>query len=95
MTQFSVDAAQVLAANSNIQSTIGRLRGEIDNLHAQLQGLQNSWQGVAANSFQELVSRWRVTESTVSDQLGQIGQALAHAATQYSDVESANTRLFI
>jgi 6 kDa early secretory antigenic target len=94
MTHFQVDSQQVLAANSAIQSTIGRLRSEIDTLHGQLQGLQASWQGVAANSFQELVTRWRTTESSVQDQLAQIGQALSLAATQYADVEAANLRLF-
>jgi len=94
MTHFQVDSQQVLAANGNIQATIGRLRSEIDTLHGQLQGLQSSWQGVAANSFQELVTRWRTTESSVQEQLGQIGTALSVAANQYAEVEAANMRLF-
>ena len=95
MTHFQVDSQQVLAANATIQSTIGRLKSEIDTLHSQLQGLQSSWQGVAANSFQELVARWRITESSVQDQLAQIGQALSVAATQYAEVEATNLRLFV
>lgn len=94
MTNFQVDSQQVLAANSSIQSTIGRLRTEIDTLHSQLQGLQSSWQGVAASSFQDLVNRWRITESGVQEQLGQIGTALALAANQYAEVEAANMKLF-
>jgi WXG100 family type VII secretion target len=95
MSHFSVDSEQVLAANSNIQSTIERLRSEITALHSQLQGLQNSWQGVAANSFQSLVQRWRVTQTSVESQLAEIGAALALAAQQYSDIEQANVRLFL
>jgi WXG100 family type VII secretion target len=95
MTHFSVDSEQVLAANSTIQATISRLQTEVDNLHANLQGLQNSWQGVAANSFQELVAKWRTTATTVQTQLGEVSTALAFAAKQYSEIEQANVRLFL
>lgn len=95
MTHFSVDSEQVLAANSTIQATITRLQTEVDNLHANLQGLQNSWQGVAANSFQELVGKWRITATTVQQQLGEVSNALSFAAKQYSEIEQANVRLFL
>jgi early secretory antigenic target protein ESAT-6 len=95
MTHFSVDSEQVLAANITIQATISRLQLEVDNLHNNLQGLQSSWQGVAANSFQDLVGRWRITATTVQQQLGEVSTALAFAAKQYSEIEQANVRLFI
>lgn len=95
MSHFSVDSEQVLAANANIQSTITRLRGEIDALHSQLQSLQGSWQGLASNSFQEVVKRWRITQTSVESQLSEIGSALTLAAVQYRDIEQANTRLFL
>lgn len=95
MTHFSVDSEQVLAANTTIQGTISRLQNEVDTLHASLQGLQSSWQGVAATSFQELVGRWRITATTVQQQLAEVSTALAFAAKQYSEIEQANVRLFI
>jgi WXG100 family type VII secretion target len=95
MSIFRVDSEQVLAANSNIQATIGKLQSEVELLHAQLQSLEGSWQGIAADSFQELVKRWRTTATTVENQLGEIGAALARAATQYNEIEQANLRLFI
>ena len=95
MTIFRVDSEQVLAANGNIQSTIGKLQSEVALLHSQLQGLEGSWQGAAATSFQELVKRWRVTATTVEQQLGEIGRALAMAANQYNEIEQANLRLFL
>ncbi|MFM2321033.1 MAG: hypothetical protein RL612_180, partial [Actinomycetota bacterium] len=61
MTQFQVDSEQVLAANSAIQSSITRVQSEIETLHAQLNGLQDSWRGLAANQFQELSVRWHGT----------------------------------
>ena len=95
MTQFTVDSEQVMAANSAIQATISRLQSEVDTLHAQLVGLQSSWSGLAANSFQELAARWRQTAATVDAQLGDLGNALAYAASQYSEIELANQRLFL
>ena len=95
MAYFTVDSERILAGNTNIQSTITRLQQEVSTLHSQLISLQDSWQGVAATSFQELISRWKQTSDQVESQLGQIGQALAMAANQYSDIEQANQRLFL
>ncbi|MEY4060601.1 MAG: hypothetical protein RLZZ258_1019 [Actinomycetota bacterium] len=95
MTQFTVDSDQVLVANSAVQNSIQILNQEATALLGQLNALQSSWTGLAANSFQELASRWRVTASQVENQLSDIGQALALAASQYSEIELANQRLFL
>jgi WXG100 family type VII secretion target len=95
MTHFTVDSDQVLVANSAVQNSIQILNQEATALLGQLNALQSSWTGLAANSFQELASRWRVTASQVENQLSDIGQALAMAASQYSEIELANQRLFL
>ena len=95
MTRFLVDSEEVLAANTVVQSTIQKLQSDVDTLHTQLNSLQSSWQGQAANSFQDLAGRWRTTAGLVQQQLGEIGQALAIAAQQYSDIEATNQRLFL
>ncbi len=94
MTIFRVDSEQVLAANHTIQATISKLQSEVELLHSQLQGLEGSWQGAAATSFQDLVKRWKLTTNGVDVQLSEIGRALTHAATQYQEIEAANLRLF-
>ena len=95
MTHFTVDSDQVLVANSAVQNSIQILNQEATALLGQLNALHSSWTGLAANSFQELASRWRVTASQVENQLSDIGQALALAASQYSEIELANQRLFL
>jgi WXG100 family type VII secretion target len=95
MTFFTVNSERILAGNANIQLTIERLTGEVNTLQSQLSSLSDSWQGQAAQSFQELIQRWRTTSDQVDEQLRQIGNALAHAAQQYSDIEAANQRLFL
>lgn len=95
MTFFTVDSERIHAANSTIQVTIQRLQSEVTNLHGQLGALQDSWQGAAATSFQELILRWRTSADGLEQSLGQIGQALSMAASQYQEIEQANQRLFL
>ncbi len=95
MTQFFVDPNRIHDGNAQIQLTISRLQQEITSLQSQLMAMQDSWQGIASNSFQELFQRWKVTSDLVDTQLGQLGQALALAANQYSETEMANQRLFM
>ncbi|MFM7013942.1 MAG: WXG100 family type VII secretion target [Actinomycetota bacterium] len=95
MAQFQVDSDQVIAANAQITATITRLQSEVQNLHNQLQSLQGSWRGAAAESFQALANRWRTTAGAVDAQLAEIGTALALAGAQYRDIEYANQRLFL
>lgn len=95
MTQFSVDSEQVMAATGSINSTISRIQSEVQSLHTQLQSLQGSWRGAAAESFQALANRWRTTAGAVDTQLAEIGHALSLAATQYREIELANQRLFL
>jgi 6 kDa early secretory antigenic target len=95
MTHFSVDSDLVLAATANIQTTISRLGQEADSLMAQLQALQGSWSGLASNSFQDLVIRWRVTAATVDLQLAELASGLSLAAAAYSEIEFSNQRLFL
>ncbi|MEN9715078.1 MAG: hypothetical protein RJA35_545 [Actinomycetota bacterium] len=95
MTRILVDSEQVLATNTVVQSTIDKLQTDVNTLHTQLVNLQSSWQGQAANSFQELASKWRTTATLVQQQLGEIGQALTTAAKQYQEIEAINQRLFL
>ena len=95
MTRILVDSEQVLATNTVVQATIEKLQTDVNTLHSQLVNLQSSWQGQAANSFQELASKWRTTAGLVQQLLGDIGQALALAAKQYSEIEAVNQRLFL
>jgi WXG100 family type VII secretion target len=95
MSQFQVDSEQVFLATSQINATISRLQSEASSLHVQLQSLQGSWRGAAAESFQALANRWRTTAGAVDAQLAEIGVALSLAASQYRDIEYANQRLFL
>ena len=95
MSYFLVDSQRIIVANSHVQQSISRLSQEVNLLHSQLSSLQEGWQGAAANSFQELFLRWKSSSQLLEESLAQIGQALALAAQQYSEVENANQRMFM
>ncbi|MFM6963643.1 MAG: WXG100 family type VII secretion target [Micrococcales bacterium] len=94
MTQFQVDSDQVHAANAAIQNSIQQINTEIGALQVQLVALNDTWRGAAASEFQSLAVRWGTTASGVQRQLGELGTALALAASQYEEIEAANIRLF-
>lgn len=95
MTYISVDSELVAQSAPLIQATAERIRGEISGMHAQLTSLSSAWQGVAANSFQELIERWRLAASGLETQLNEIASAVALAADQYREIELVNQRLFL
>ena len=94
MTRYQVDSEAVLGATAAVRSTIGRIQGEVNGLHAQLDNLQGSWSGQAATAFQAVIADWRATQQRVEECLASISHALGQAGQQYADIEASNARLF-
>ncbi|HIY65435.1 MAG TPA: WXG100 family type VII secretion target [Candidatus Agrococcus pullicola] len=94
MSRFMVDIDQISAAANNVRATSGRITNEVQAMQAQLQGLQQTWQGGASNAFQSVAENWHVTQRRVDESLQQINQALEMAGAQYLEVETANHKLF-
>ena len=94
MSRYVVDSDAIDIARAAAHATVGRIQTDVAALHAQLQGLQESWSGGAAIAFQGTANDWRSTQQLVEEALRQITIALQTASQQYADVEAANTRLF-
>lgn len=94
MTRFTVDSEAVASAATAITGTVGRLQGEANALHGQLDALQSSWSGTAAAAFQGVVQQWRTAQGNLEQALASIDQALRTAGSQYAEIELANARLF-
>ena len=92
--RFEVDGARVAQASTAVQASAQQIGAEVDGMMRHLVDLQSCWQGQAANSFQEVVGRWRGTQERVRVALEEIQQAMAVAARQYEEVEAAATRMF-
>ena len=94
MTRYQVDSEAVLGATASMRTAMSRIQGEVAGLHGQLQGLQSSWAGQAADAFQAVVNDWKATQQRVEESLAGINQALSRAGEQYAETETANARLF-
>lgn len=94
MAIFHVDSDAVHHASSQAQHSISRIQAEVQGLHAQLSSLQGSWQGVAADAFQSVVTQWHQTAHRVDESLNSISHALSLAASQYGELEQSTARMF-
>jgi len=94
MSVFTVDTDAVHAAHGSARATMDRLQGESAALMAQLNQLQSSWTGSAANAFQQCSEQWRGAQQHVEQVLGSISVALASAASQYADADQYSAGLF-
>jgi WXG100 family type VII secretion target len=94
MTQYQVDSDAVTTATGAVHSSIGRIQAEVSGMLGQLTALQGSWTGAASTAFQSVVTDWKSTQQRVEEALTAINSALNVAAQQYSDIETANARMF-
>lgn len=94
MSIFATNTGDMAAKSMAVQSTIERVRAEVNAMTSSLQDLQGTWQGAAATNFQSVVADWRNTQVRVEESLNAIGTALNRASMQYEEAESANANLF-
>jgi WXG100 family type VII secretion target len=94
MSRYEVDSDLVAGASAAVQSSAGRLSGEVDSMMRHLLDLQSTWKGQAASSFQHIVTDWRATQERVRTSLEEIQRALATAGQQYAQAEEAAARMF-
>ena len=94
MTTYRVDSDQMIAATAAVRGSMSRIQSEVAGLLGQLTGLQSSWNGQAAESFQGVVSGWRATQQQVEESLASINHALGQAGQHYAAAELTNTKLF-
>lgn len=94
MTQYTVDATAVAVAATATRTSGQLISAEVTAMMHHLTTLAESWQGAAHTQFAAVADSWRVTQLQVEANLDAIGVALDTAAAQYTDAETATTRLF-
>lgn len=94
MAVFNVNSDDLAVKSSAVQGSVDRIRMEVDAMKRNLLDLQGTWTGSAATNFQSLLQEWHATQIKVEASLESINKALSTAATQYSQAEDANTRMF-
>lgn len=94
MTVYHVDAAEVATAAANSLQTAEAIRASVAAMMTQLVGLEASWGGAAASSFQGVIAQWHTTQAQVEVALEAVSNALSQASATYTEAESAATSLF-
>ncbi|GAB3050741.1 WXG100 family type VII secretion target [Sediminivirga luteola] len=94
MSSFRVDAERVMESSRAVEASAGAVADEVQTMMSNLRGLQDSWQGQAAEGFQSVVDEWHGVQEQVRESLQGIREALAVAGRQYAEVEDANSRMF-
>ncbi|OKL47873.1 hypothetical protein BSR29_05120 [Boudabousia liubingyangii] len=94
MSAFNVDSAQISAASSATSAAGAQIRAEVQSIIAQLQSLQNNWQGAAQVAFAQSVSQWQAVHAQVDQALEDLSKRMMLAAQTYADAESQAHSLF-
>ncbi|WP_104088920.1 WXG100 family type VII secretion target [Arthrobacter sp. GMC3] len=94
MAVFNVNSDDLAIKSTAVKGSVDRIRMEVDAMKRNLLDLQGTWTGTAATNFQGLLQEWHATQIKVEASLESINSALSMAATQYSQAEEANTRMF-
>ena len=94
MVQFNVDSGQVAHGALAARQHGDAIRHEVQTMTVLLTNLEGAWSGGASSAFQSVLAEWRIAQQHVETALGSMAQALAGAARQYEDVETANLGMF-
>lgn len=94
MSVFHVDAEQVSYAAAAAEQSSAAIRAEVAAMMGLLRGLEGSWAGAAATSFQGVIEQWQLTQVQVEEALVAISAQLHQAAQTYADAEFLASSLF-
>jgi WXG100 family type VII secretion target len=89
-----VNFAALHQASADIQSALGALSGQLDDLERDAAPLVASWDGPARAAYDVRQARWRAAAGDLSAILRDIKVALDESAADYQHTERRNTSLF-
>ncbi|WP_430868389.1 WXG100 family type VII secretion target [Demequina aurantiaca] len=94
MTQYNVDAGEILRGAQRASHSGENIRAEVAGLLGTLTALEGTWQGGAASAFTGVLEQWRAAQAQVESALDSMGVALGQAAQEYESAETQASRLF-
>lgn len=91
MSGIKVDFGELGNAGSQIDSMARQVDQELDDLHKQIQHLEDIWEGSSATGFQETKHKWETSAHDLQQTLAKIGAAVNVAHENYLQTESKNS----
>lgn len=89
-TDYQVTPAEVSAAAASCSTTAERVQTQLEQLKKYVVSLEDSWQGIASTTFQELMRQYDVYANMLHSTLVDIASGLHGTEVNYSSAEEAN-----
>jgi WXG100 family type VII secretion target len=88
--QFTVTPEYVSQAAASCKSTATNVQEELAGLQGYIEQMEGYWQGIASNTFQELMTEYSTFSAMLYNALTDIGSGLQGNYVNYESTESAN-----
>ncbi|KPI12771.1 hypothetical protein OK074_8882 [Actinobacteria bacterium OK074] len=85
-----VNYATITNASTDVKSTAGRIKQQLDDLEAAVKRVANTWEGEAQEGYQRKQREWDQTAADLHATLLKIATALQSAADSYQATEKSN-----
>jgi 6 kDa early secretory antigenic target len=85
-----VNYATITNASTDVKSTAGRIKQQLDDLEAAVKRVANTWEGEAQEGYQRKQREWDQTAADLHSTLLKISTALQSAAENYPATENTN-----
>jgi WXG100 family type VII secretion target len=89
---FKTTFPDIASAASGCDTTASEVQQKLASLRSYVVGLEESWQGVASTSFQDLMVQYDNNASRLHEALTGIANGLRGTHSNYTDSESANLK---
>lgn len=90
MSNIGVDFGAISGAAGDIDSQAKQIDQQLDDLHRQIQQLEEIWQGSAGEGFQNTKRQWMNSAKDLQQTLASIGSAVNLAHENYMQTEAKN-----
>ena len=90
--QFQVTPEYVSQAAASCKSTATTVQEELAGLQGYIQKMEAYWQGIASNTFQDLMTEYSTFSAMLYNALTDIGSGLQGNEVNYSTTEQANIK---
>ncbi len=88
---IKVDFGSVEAGAQQITATATQIDQLLDDLHSQIQNLEQIWEGSAGSGFQSTKHTWEQSAHDLQQVLASIGAAVNSAHEAYLQTEAQNS----
>ncbi|HEY0638411.1 MAG TPA: WXG100 family type VII secretion target [Pseudonocardiaceae bacterium] len=92
--EIKVTFGELASAQGNISSTVNHVNQQLADLKSFLAPMVSTWDGAAAETYNQLQRQWDTSAEELNRVLAQIATAVGTANDAYQQAESTNQNRF-